>query len=230
MTVETTLRKNTYTGDGVTTEFDFSFKIGSVSEVIVMLTTISSGAENILSTDDYNLTANTDLVGGTVEYPKTGSPLSSLYKITIYREVSLEQELDIKKIQAFDSTNLEKSLDRLTMKDQEMQEEVDRCLKATIESTKSFDEYIDEVNNTVNDCATIKSETQVLLDAAGLPSSLVGSAGKILIVNSLENGYDFTTEPTAFELVPVGTVLPFLDFDAAVTFNTDYFKYCDGWT
>jgi hypothetical protein len=39
---------------------------------------------------------------------------------------------------------------------------------------------------------------------------------------------DLELDPKADAVVPIGTILPFYDFDGAVTFNPDLFSYCDG--
>ena len=75
-----------------------------------------------------------------------------------------------------------------------------------------------------NNAATSESNAAASAAGVNLPAIGVGDAGKTLEVNALETGYQLT----AAGYVPIGTILPYYDFDAAVSVDTNYWAYCDG--
>jgi len=243
MTVATLTRKTApMVGDGVNTSWDFSFKVNGASDIRLVKANIDTGVETNIPVGDFDVALNPTLEGGLVLYPKPGSAIAKVASnetIVVYREVEQTQDVAIKKVASWDSIVIERELDRLTMRDQELQEQVNRCLKQDISTEKTFDEYIDGVYNTydemvvkgdeiIDECEEIKADTQILLDAAGLPSDLTGQSGNILVVKSTEDGYDFSSQPSLLQLVPVGAILPFYDFNGTVTFSSSFFAYCDG--
>lgn len=121
--------KVTYTGNGSTTELTFTFPIVDTTDMVVILRTISTGAETVLTeTTHYALSAtNNDYSsGGTVT---TVTAYSSAYTITLMRDVPVSQGATLQDSGVLRLATLEDALDRLTLQVQDLEEELGRCLK-----------------------------------------------------------------------------------------------------
>lgn len=83
----------------------------------------------------------------------------------------------------------------------------------------------------------------ITLDAAGRAEVYVGQACRLVVEDSSGNAIDdiasvgtatssstssSATTATSDQIPPIGSIIPFYDFDGALTFDTDYWAYCDG--
>ena len=162
MTVSTTINKASPNGDGSTHIFNYNFKIFADSDLNVIVRS-SAGVETtqILNTNYVVTGANSDS-GGTVLFKfNTGNSSDSNYAtsdsrppsgstVTITRIVPLTQSTDYVANDPFPADAHETALDRLTFIVQQIQEELDRCLKAsptnTITSTAFTTSATDRAN------------------------------------------------------------------------------------
>jgi hypothetical protein len=127
--ISETSNKVTYTGDSSTTEFSFTFSIVDTSDLVVILRTIATGAETVLTeTSDYSVTAtNNDFSsGGTVT---TVSTYTSASTITIIRDTPLTQGTDLDDSGVLRLENIEDAFDKLTRIVQDHDETLGRCIK-----------------------------------------------------------------------------------------------------
>lgn len=186
MTVATTNRKTAaITGNGSNTSWDFNFKVNKASELRLFRYNSITGVSSYPSTDDFDVTLASDLDSGTITYPNASSLDSTPSineTITVYREVAETQDTDIEKQQAFNSTVVEAALDKLTMRCQELQEQIDRCYKVGI----NFDDPSEIEIGLANPMTT---EGDIIIgDAGGEPTRLgIGSFRDVLRTNSLGN-------------------------------------------
>lgn len=136
MSVSSTTQKVVYTGDDVTSVFDYTFKIFADADLTVILYTIDDGTEETLTlTTDYTVTDAGEEAGGTVTL--VAGALSSDYKLIIKRVLTLTQGVDLVENDPLPAETVEEALDRLTYIEQQQSEEIDRSLK--IDSTLSTD-------------------------------------------------------------------------------------------
>lgn len=129
--------KVTYNCNGSAVEFTFTFPIVDTSDMVVILRTVSTGAETVLTeTTHYSLSAtNNDYSsGGTVT---TVSTYSSSYTLTLIRNVPESQGATLEDSGVLRLATLEGALDRLTLQVQDLEEEVGRCLKFPRTETNS---------------------------------------------------------------------------------------------
>jgi len=131
MTVSTTTTKNSAAGNGSTTAFTYSFVITAASELKVYIRTDSTGAE-ALKTDGthYNVAGVGAASGGTVTFTSGNIPASG-ETVVLLRDTPLTQATDYVENDPFPAAAHEDALDKLTHQVQELQEEVDRSLKAS---------------------------------------------------------------------------------------------------
>lgn len=128
MSVENTIVKNVYQGNGTTTQFPITFQVseGHPEYVLVYITDADSKTQQ---TDNFTV----DLETKNVTYPKTGNPLPTGQKITVYRKLPLYQLLNLKNNAPFFAENIEESLDDITFIVQQLNENLSRVLAASVE-------------------------------------------------------------------------------------------------
>ena len=140
MTLSTTTVSQSYSGNGSTTAFTFTFPINSTSEIKVIERS-ATGAETIKSegtgSANYGIVDN-GASGGTVTMvtaPASGTTL------VLIRDTSLTQESDYVENDPFAAETHEDALDKLQMQIQEVQEEVDRSMKLSRTNTMTSTEF-----------------------------------------------------------------------------------------
>lgn len=127
MPVENRVNKVLYNGDGTTKDFQFSFKIFKEENIVVSIvnadgteTTKTLGLDYSVSSDDFNL-------GGTVTMKV--APLAT-EKLFIIRSIPLVQDANFRPVSGFPEEVITDGFDAGIMIDQDLQEQIDRCLKA----------------------------------------------------------------------------------------------------
>lgn len=127
MPVENRVNKVLYNGDGTTKDFQFSFKIFKEENIVVSIvnadgteTTKTLGSDYSVSSDDFNL-------GGTVTMRV--APLAT-EKLLIIRSVPLVQDANFRPVSGFPEEVITDGFDAGIMIDQDLQEQIDRCLRA----------------------------------------------------------------------------------------------------
>lgn len=131
MSVDTTTRKASFTLDGTTDTFDFTFRALSATDIKCVSTTNST--DTILTyTTNYTVALNSDGVGGTVTL--VSAPSTGTGTLTVYRETTDTQESDYEDYNQFPADTLEEDLDRRTLISQELDETIDRTVTLGISS------------------------------------------------------------------------------------------------
>ena len=155
MTVSTTSIKNSYSGNGSATNFNYTFKIFASSELKVYIRTTATGAETLKTvTTHYTVSGIGDTGGGTVTFTSGNVPTSA-QQVILVRDTPLTQSTDYVENDPFPASSHEDALDKLTHQMQEQQEELDRSFK---------------VSKTVTDLTS----SEVVDDAATRASKLLG--------------------------------------------------------
>lgn len=133
MTIQNQNAKNVYSGNGSTTVFPYTFAMNNDHpEYIHVYITGEDGVAR--ETTDFTVDVN----AGNVVYPKptsTAPALASGQKITLMREVPLQQLLALFNQGPFFSENIEQQLDEMEMQIQQLREAGERSLKTSVEST-----------------------------------------------------------------------------------------------
>jgi len=133
MTVSSTTNRKTFAGNGVTTSFATSPVVFfDTSDLVLTVVTDSTGAsETLMENTDYTVTGGAgttgtvSLAGGSSPY---GAPAAGT-TLVIRRVLPLTQDDDFLNNDINDAEVLEDRLDRLTMIDQQIDEETGRSLK-----------------------------------------------------------------------------------------------------
>jgi hypothetical protein len=138
MTVSSTTNKVSYSGNGSTTVFAYTFKIFADGDLDVYIRS-STGTETLQTiTTNYTVSNAGEESGGNVTFvtaPASGET------VVIQRKLDLTQGTDYVENDPFPAESHEEALDRLTFITQQMQEEIDRSIKASVTNTISSTEF-----------------------------------------------------------------------------------------
>ena len=141
MTVSSTTVKNSYSGNGSTTQFAYGYKIFADSDLQVIIRTDSTGAETVKSlTTHYTVSGAGDASGGNVTFTSGNTPASG-ETVVIIREVPQTQAIDYIANDPFPAESHEEGLDRATMTTQQVQEELNRSIKLSRTNTMTSTEF-----------------------------------------------------------------------------------------
>lgn len=141
MTISSTTTKNSYSGNGSTTAFTYSFYIPTSSDIEVIVRS-STGTESVRSegvgASDYSISGVGSASGGTVTF--VTAPLST-ETVVLRRNTTKTQATDYVANDPFPAETHESALDKLTIIGQDLQEQVDRSIKLSRTNTMTSTEF-----------------------------------------------------------------------------------------
>ena len=136
MPISTTLNKKQYNCDGAQTDFAFPYKCFAAADMLVVITD-SLGAETTLVLNTHYTVAptNNDYKNGCVVTTiGADSPYASGNKITLIRDLTLDQSADFEPYGNLPSNTIDNCLDKLMMVNQQLKEAIGRQLLLKISS------------------------------------------------------------------------------------------------
>lgn len=149
MTLSTTSNKVSFSGNGSTTVFAYNFKILANSDLKVYIRS-ATGTETLKTiSTHYNVSGVGSASGGNVTFTGGNVPTNT-ETVIIQRVVALTQTHDYVENDPFPAESHEEGLDRLTMHVQQIQEEVDRSIKASVTNTISSSEFSNSPTDRAN--------------------------------------------------------------------------------
>lgn len=183
MTVpSTTNRSGPYMGNGVTTSFSYEFRIVNPAHVTVIRAEGGIETTLVLNTD-YTVNDIGNAGGGSVVIspaPTTGQ------SIVILRDVPFVQETDLENQGAYYAETVERTFDLSVMRDQQLQEQIDRTVKippsADAASLGSLVRDIIRLGDSADNIDTVANNIADVNDvAANMPdvNTVAGIADKI---------------------------------------------------
>lgn len=144
MTVSTELSHEEYTGNGVTTDFDFRFRIFEAKHLVVSVAE-PDGTERILTNGtDYTLRGVGSYRGGKVILKM---PLATGWKIGIVRDLPVVQETDLRNQGKFFAEVHEDAFDYLTMLIQKSLGYLSLCLRKQSFISDHYDAKGNKISN-----------------------------------------------------------------------------------
>ena len=127
-TVSSTTTRNDYTGTGAVATYAYTFKTLAASDLLVTKRNVSTGGETTLVLNtDYSVTGVGAGAGGSITL--TAGNLASGYTLTIRRVLPLTQGTDLRNQSPFYAETHESVFDRLTMIDQQQQDDISRSIR-----------------------------------------------------------------------------------------------------
>ncbi|EPP0959105.1 hypothetical protein ACULX3_001719 [Cronobacter turicensis] len=112
MTVSTEVDHNNYTGNGVTTAFDYNFRVFKKSDLTVTVVDLNENITTLVLDTDYTVSGAGAYFGGKVNL---AIPLATGWKISIERSLPVTQETDLRNQGSFFPEIHEDAFDKLTM-------------------------------------------------------------------------------------------------------------------
>lgn len=162
MTLETTVSKAVYTGNGATTEFPFSFKVWDEDQILVSVTDTQGYVQE---TGEYSVTLSVG--GGTVFYLHDGAPLPSGWKLAITRDMPFTQEDDYITGTRFDPEVIETALDKATAERQQLREQLQRAVILPPTSDETPEDMAQELLRARDDVQDMRDDVQGMLAEVG---------------------------------------------------------------
>lgn len=175
-----------YLGDGTTTSFPFNFKYSDGDDVKVAIYEVATDTTTVLERD-YFVDTNANIVkypgyppGEEPALSDQPEPLPSGYKLVIYRETPITQEVDLGS--KYPLSTLEKMVDKAILISQELAEKLGRAFIVEKGSDLTPRELVDELKeNTAQAIASASaaaiSENNAGNSATAAYNSAVDAAG-----------------------------------------------------
>ena len=161
MTVSSTTVKNSYSGNGSTTQFAYGYKIFADSDLIVIIRVNSTGVETVKTlTTHYTVSGAGDASGGNVTFTSGNTPASG-QTVVIIREVPQTQAIDYIANDPFPAESHEEGLDRGTMTTQQVQEELNRAIKLSRTNTMTSTEFTVGATDRANKVLAFNSSGEI---------------------------------------------------------------------
>ena len=162
MTISTTTIKNSYSGNGSTTTFNYTFKITDQDDIDVIIRS-SSGTETTKTiTTHYTVTGVGNSGGGTVVFTSGNIPASG-ETVLLRRSTPLTQGVDLIENDPLPADTLEDALDKLTSINQELQEQADRSLKISRTNTMTSTEFTTSATDRANKILSFDSSGELAI-------------------------------------------------------------------
>ncbi len=136
MTVSTTSNKVSFSANGSTTVFAYNFKIFADADLTVIIRAADGTETTKTLTTHYTVSGAGSASGGNVTFTSGNTPANG-ETVVIQRKLTLTQGTDYVANDPFPAESHEDALDRLTFITQQIQEEVDRSIKASVTNTIS---------------------------------------------------------------------------------------------
>lgn len=200
MTVQNTIVKNKYLGNGSTKVFPYTFALNPEDgDFVKVFVTNAAGVES--ETTDFAI----DTEARTVTYPvRATEPLPNGCVIVLMRNLPITQELNLENQGPFFADDIEAEMDRIVMQVQQISETVERCVKAAPTSELRLDAVVIEELYQGRDAAVAAataaaaSETIATENAAAAAVSAVQSAAyAVAAAASADNAASSETEAAA---------------------------------
>jgi len=160
MTISSTNVKNSYSGNGSTTAFAYTFKIFANTDLQVIIRS-STGTETVKTlTTHYTVSGVGDASGGNVTFTSGNTPASG-ETVVIRRAVPQTQAIDYIANDPFPAESHEEGLDRATMTTQQVQEELDRAIKLSRTNTITSTEFTTSATDRANKVLSFDSSGEL---------------------------------------------------------------------
>lgn len=162
MTVSTTSNKVTRDGDGTVLTFGYDFKIFADGDLDVYIRD-TNGTETLQTINtNYTVTGAGNDAGGNVVF-QSGQAPAATDKVIIQRKLALTQGTDYVANDPFPAESHEEALDRLTFITQQIQEEVDRSIKASVTNSISTTEFTVDATDRANKFFAFDSDGDLIV-------------------------------------------------------------------
>ena len=161
MTISTTIIKNSYSGNGSTTVFAYSFKIATTADIEVIIRS-STGTETTKTlTTHYTVSGAGSASGGNVTM---GTPPATGETLVIRRSTTQTQSLDLVENDPFTAESIEGAFDKNLSIAQELQEAISRSIKVSKSNTITTSEITASATDRASKLLSFDSNGDLTVD------------------------------------------------------------------
>ena len=160
MTISTTIIKNSYSGNGSTSVFNYTFKISLESEMEVIIRS-SNGTETVKTlTTHYTVGGVGNAGGGTVTFTAGNIPVTG-ETVILRRDTTQTQTMDLIDNDPMSAETIEDAHDKSIALIQELQEEIDRSIKLSRTNTMTSTEFTVDAATRANKILAFDSSGEI---------------------------------------------------------------------
>ena len=221
MTLSTSLRRNDYTGNGAVDTYAYSFKVSDDDDLTVMVRNPSTDVVTTLTkTTDYTVSGvglaaggNIALVNSAQAWLDGDGDLLTGWKLTILGSAPNLQSTSIRNQSTFYPSTHEEAFDYFVMLIQQLQEQINRCVKV------SEDQAASGLDLKLNYPLTASGLVAVKSSGDGL--EIIPSATVAVTTTQIRNGTTAVADTSTSQAITFGAVMPSTDYSInAVFLNT----------
>ena len=210
MTISTTTIINSYSGDGSTTAFTYTFKITDQDDIEVLIRSNDGTETTKTITTHYTVSGVGNAGGGTVTFTSGNIPTST-QTVVLRRSTPQTQTMDLIDNDPMSADTIETAHDKAIAISQELQEQVNRSIKFSRTNTYTSSEFIVDAATRANKILAFDSSgeiavTQELGTYKGNWTTATAYYGRDLVKDSSNNNiYICITAHTSSGAVPISS-------------------------
>ena len=160
MTISTTTIKNSYSGNGSTSVFNYTFKITDQDDIDVIIRSADGTETTKTITTHYSVSGVGNAGGGSITFTSGNIPIST-ETIVLRRSTPQTQGVDLIENDPLPANTLEDALDKATSITQELQEQVDRSIKLSRTNTMTSTEFSVDATNRADKILAFDSSGEI---------------------------------------------------------------------
>ena len=187
MTISTTTIKNSYSGNGSTSVFNYTFKITDEDHIQVIIRSASGTETTKTKTTHYTVSGVGNSGGGQITFTSGNIPANN-ETILLRRSTPQTQGLDLIENDPMPAENLEDAFDKVTIIAQELQEQLDRSLKVSKTATITTPEITADASARAGKLLGFDSTGNALdatIDGTGVATSATAAANSATAASML---------------------------------------------
>jgi hypothetical protein len=210
MTISTTTIINSYSGDGSTTAFTYTFKITDQDDIEVLIRSNDGTETTKTITTHYTVSGVGNAGGGTVTFTAGNIPTST-QTVVLRRSTPQTQTMDLIDNDPMSADTIETAHDKAIAISQELQEQVNRSIKFSRTNTFTSSEFTVDASTRANKILAFDdngeiSVTQELGTYKGNWTTATAYYGRDLVKDSSNNNiYICITAHTSSGAVPISS-------------------------
>ena len=159
MTISTTIIKSSYSGNGSTTAFTYSFKITDQDDIQVIIRS-ANGTETVKTLTTHYTVSGVGGNSGTVTFTSGNIPVSG-ETVVLRRSTPKTQAMDLIDNDPMSADTIETAHDKVVAITQELQEQIDRSLKLSRTNTMTSTEFTVDATNRANKILAFDSSGEI---------------------------------------------------------------------
>jgi len=193
MTLATTTSREQYATNGQTLVWPVPFAFYDAEDLVVILSDADGRNPVMLSANADYLVEGGEGGTGALTCPAMGGAHAAGKLLTVTREMTLLQDLDLVNLDGFDAELVERQFDRSRMIDQQLQEQLDRCVKAPVTAPDAL---------TFEDIQAERAAAAASAGSAATSAATAANASAVaLVARDAVEGFAATLDPAQYALV-----------------------------